>query len=105
MKVVNKNEGEKIKYSVRGNKLTLREEITIDLEKYERDFDLHVDISEDWMGLLTMGIGRKYIAEIDIPARKYAEVEKNEGTDENETIPEAVPFSMENVTLTLWAIV
>lgn len=111
MIVVSKNEGEKIKYSSRGSKLTLRDEITIDLEKYERDFDVHIDISEDWMGILTTGPGKKYIAEIDIPARKYVEVQTEEargegiGGDGKNIRLEPVPFSMENVTLTLWAIV
>ena len=111
MKIVEKNVGEKIDYSVRGTKLNINDELILDLARYERDFDVHIDISEDWAEMLTMGLSDRYVAQIDIPARQYNEIETHseeepeEGTAEGENIIlEAVPFSMANVTLTLWAI-
>lgn len=111
MKVIEKNVGPKIEHSTKGTKLNLNDEMILDLARYERDFDVHIDICENWAGMLTMGIADRYVAQIDIPARQYNEIEVNseeeleEGTaEEGNTILEAVPFSMANVTLTLWAI-
>lgn len=105
MIVVEKNEGKKIDYSVRTTKLTLNEEMTLDLSKCERDFDVHIDICMNQFGMLTMGLSEKYVAQIDIPERKYEYVD--DGVDE-EGKPmvrkEAIPFSIENVTLTLWTL-
>lgn len=109
MKIIEKNVGEKIEYTVNGTKLNINDELILDLARYERDFDVHIDISEDWAGMLTMGIADRYVAQIDIPARKYNEVEEQnedeEGTEEGRSIAlDPVPFSMSNVTLALWAI-
>lgn len=110
MKVIEKNVGPKIEHSTKGTKLNLNNEMILDLARYERDFDVHIDICENWAGMLTMGIADKYVAQIDIPARQYKEVPVentgDEGTENEEesTILEPVPFSMENVTLTLWTI-
>lgn len=105
MKIIEKNVGEKINYSVDGTKININDQLTLDLAKCERDFDIHIDISENWAGIMVMGLADRYVAQIDIPARKYNEIKK-EGTEDEEDsiILEPVPFSMENVTLTLWAI-
>lgn len=119
MKVINANEGAKIPYEVRGNKITFDDEIMLNLEKKETDADVHIDISTDDFGGLITGIGRDYVAQIDIPARTYeeipAEVEESGDDDSGENgggmgasgarverIP--IPFSMDNVTLTLFAL-
>lgn len=111
MNVIEKNEGEKIPYSYRGTRLNINDEMILDLARYERDFDVHIDISEDWAGMLVMGLGDRYVAEIDILARKYNEIETKEeiskegmGGDGKNIRLEPVPFSMDNVTLTLWAL-
>lgn len=105
MIVVEKNEGTKINYSVEDTKLTLRDEMTLDLEKYERDFPVHIDICKNKFGMLTFGLSEKYVAQIDIPAREYNEVQN--GTDEEgnpkiDKVP--VPFDMNKTTLTLWSL-
>lgn len=120
MKVINANDGAKIPYEVRGNKITFDDEIMLNLEKKETDADVHIDISADDFGGLITGIGRDYVAQIDIPARTYEEIpaEAEESTTEDdsgesdggmgtsgariERIP--IPFSMDNVTLTLFAL-
>lgn len=116
MKIVEKDLGQKIDYTVKGTKLNINDELILDLARYERDFDVHIDISEDWAGMLTMGLADRYVAQIDIPARKYNEIEievdmehipeGDSGTDKRgkSITLEPVPFSMENVTFTLWAI-
>lgn len=105
MQVVEKNEGPKIPYSKYTTKLTINSEITIDLSKYERDFPVHLDICRDKFDILVMGLGERYVAQVDIPAREYT-YEQN-GTDEEgnpkfDKVP--VPFNMDNVTLTLWSL-
>lgn len=110
MIIIEKNAGEKIEYSVKGTKLNINDELILDLARYERDFDVHIDISEDWAGMLTMGIADRYVLQIDIPAREYKEIpiesENDEGTEtEGDNFNrEPVPFSMDKVTITLWTI-
>lgn len=123
MKVINANNGPKIPYDVRGSKITFDDEIMLNLEKKETDADVHIDISTDDFGGLITGIGRDYVAQIDIPARVYEEIqvdeeesgetpaeENSDGNDGGigtsgariERIP--IPFSMDSVTLTLFAL-
>lgn len=104
MIILEKNAGQKIDYSIKVSKLTLNDEMTLDLSKCERDFDVHVDICINQFGMLTMGLSEKYVAQIDIPAREYTYQEN--GTDEegNPKVEKvAVPFDMARVTLTLWS--
>lgn len=103
MIIVEKNEGQKIPYSTRTTKLTLNDEITLDLSKFERDFPVHIDICRNEFDMLTFGLSEKYVAQLDIPARAYDMVENGVDEQENPKYDKvAVPFSMENVTLTLW---
>lgn len=118
MKVIEMNEGAKIPYEVNGNKITFNDEIMLNLEKKEADADVHIDISTDDFGGLITGIGRDYVAQIDIPARAYEDIESEdaenaEGTDNtgdspamsgSNTIRVPVPFSMDRVTLSLFAL-
>lgn len=103
--VIEKNIGQKIEFSVSGTRLNLNNELILDLSKYERDHDVHIDISENGDGMLIMGVSRRYVAQIDIPARKYDEITTEATEDkEAETTFAPVAFSMDNVKLTLWAL-
>lgn len=118
MTVIEKNVGTKIPYEVSKNKICFDDDLTINLAKREEDRDVHIDVCYDTDGELVLGAaaGRSYVAEIDIPARQYTqpepvEPEATEGEDTegstrmgNSTPAEPIPFSMDNVTLTLWAI-
>lgn len=104
MIVIEKNIGKKIDYMITGTKININDELILDLAKYERDFDVSIDICENEFDMLIMGLGRRYVAQIHIPAREYKEIEITEGTGEEETKLEPVPFNMEKVTLALWAI-
>lgn len=97
MIIVEKNTGVKIPYEVAGAKITFDDDLTINLKKRESDSDEHIDVCFDHDGNLAIGAaaGRAYVAEIDIPARKYIETE--EGV-------EPVPLDMDTVTLALWAV-
>lgn len=122
MKIIEKNEGEKLAYSVRGTKLELGDgDIVLNLEKYERDTAVHIDIVRDEFDCLATSIGgstegKRYVAEVDIPERVYIEtpnpaasmvVEDGEESGGMNSMPstirEPVPFDMARCTLTLWA--
>lgn len=105
MIVIEKNEGEKIPYTVSKTKIDFDDGmLTMKLERYQKDWPIHKDICMDADGNLTMGVGDGlfYIAEVDIPAREYQEPDIAEG--EEETAPVALPLDMDKVTLTLWAL-
>lgn len=113
MKVVKVTEGEYIDYSVSKSKITFADELTLNLEKRERDFDVSIDVCIDGDGAVTAGqLGLKYAAQIEIPARQYTEEEADnpeydpEDSTSRKTIINKVPvpFSMNNVTLKLYAI-
>ena len=111
MRVIHKNEGTKIPYAIAGNKICFDDDLTINLAKREEDWDVHIDIcfGEDNELVIGAAAGRRYVAEIDIPKRSYAEVEaveeeKTEAPEEPKTTAQPVPFDIDNATLTLWAI-
>lgn len=115
MKIVNKNEGTKIPYEVMGNKICFDDDLTINLAKREENDAVHIDVCFDDDRNLVIGAaaGRLYVAEIDIPAREWVEVEledenaenmENVGTAMKSFSREPVPFDISKVTLSLWAI-
>ncbi len=104
VKIVEKNEGEKINIEVVDTKIILAGEMILDLEKYERDFDVHIDICTNEFGFMMFGSNERYVAQIDIPARAYDTIIDGEDEDGNpmeKQVP--IPFNMDNVTVTLWA--
>lgn len=122
MKVIEANEGRKVEYEENGSWLNFDDQISLNLKKMEADHDVHVDITADAFGRLQTGEGVYYVAQLTIPARQYEETEIEnpdyvEPTEDEETgdpgaghvnrtitkkVP--VPFSMDNVTLTLYAL-
>lgn len=101
MIIVSKNDGTKIPYEEYGTKICFDDDLTINLSKREEDEPVHIDVCYDADGALVLGAaaGRRYVAEIDIPARNYTESASGE-----ETTRVPVSLDMEKVTLTLWAI-
>lgn len=104
-----------IPYEVSGKTIDFDDgELMFNVSKKERDYEVVIDICEDYTGGLVMGAdaGDKYVAQIIIPAREYTEVEKenpnydpeNEEGTEPPTIKELkpVPFSMDRCELRLW---
>lgn len=122
MKVIEANEGRKVEYEENGSWLNFDEQISLNLKRMEADHDVHVDITADAFGRLQTGEGVYYVAQLTIPARQYEEteienpdyVEPGEGEEADEfsgghvnqtiTKKDPVPFSMDNVTLTLYAL-
>lgn len=94
MTVIEKNNGPKVAYEVAGNKITFGDdEITLNLAKYERDEEVQIDVCTDDDHIMIAGPSKYFVANIIIPARSYNEA------------GEAVQFSMEGVTLVLWALI
>lgn len=117
MIIVEKNEGPKIPYTVNAKKTSIcfDDDLTINLSKREKDDPVHIDVCADHEGALVIGAaaGRRYVAEIDIPARRYEEQPEPDPTEGEATddemdgegaAPVPIPLDMETVTLSLWAI-
>lgn len=107
MKVIEINEGAKIPYSVDGNYLNLNDDMIFNLAKREADDPVHIDVCSDGNGRLMNAVKGNcaYVATIDIPAREYTETEAEGENGEATTTREAVPFNIDNITLTLWSLV
>lgn len=120
VQVIEKNEGAKIAWAQNGNKLVFGDdELAIRCDTRQRDYPTHVDVCADDDGNLVIGVGvgRYYVAQIDIPAIKYKETEiPAEGTGEEidagesgmnsgpQILREAQPIDMSEVVLTLWSV-
>ena len=105
------NDAEYIPFDLTGSSLSFDGKLTLALDMYERDNPVHIDICYDRDKNLVMGviptISDLYVAQIDIPARQYAEAADGEAVEDGGEggggrAPEPIPFSTENVTLTLW---
>ena len=106
MIIVEKNAGPKIPYEVEGYRITFDDELSLKLNKYQKDEPVHKVITKDSDGDLQIGTNdaKWYVAEIDIPEIQY-DVETVPGDEgEDVEIRTAIPLNMDDVTLTLWAI-
>lgn len=109
MKETKITEGSYIKYEVTGNIISFNDgDLMLNLARYERDFEIVVDICKNELGNLLIGVDNKkgtYVAQIIIPARKYS-IEKGE-LDENDThieIKSEVAFDINNTQINLWGV-
>ena len=104
VKVIEKNPGQKIQWEQTGSggKVLAFDDfaLSINCERYRKDWPVHIDVCVDAAGNLTIGtIGAtKYVAEIDIPAATYTPGETVEDP------PVIDPIDMSEVVLSLWAI-
>jgi len=109
MIIVEKNEGPKIEYEIQNTatkkKITFDDDLTINLIKREQDWAVHIDVCYDEDGELVLGTaaGRRFVAELDIPARRYNETPDPEDP-EGGMIREPIPLDLDLVTLSLWAL-
>lgn len=133
MNVIELNEGRKVEYELRGTKLDFADgTLTMNLAKYQRDYPVTKTITGDAEGnlLIDGSESRFYVAEVEIPAIEYEDVEV-EGEAENATATAAVedaekteeetttaedtapkthierkakPLNTDDVTLRLWSI-
>lgn len=122
VKVIEKNTGEKIAFEQSGTRLIFGDdEIMLNAAKYQKDWDVEVDVCRDKSGNLTIGTGSglRYVAQVEIPAATYTEtvieaeepteVPAAEGMDENSDTKTTLqrdksPLDMGDVTVILWSI-
>lgn len=118
VQVIEKNAGPKIAYEQTGTCLIFGDyELMINAAKYQKDWDVTVDICKDKAGNLTIGTesGLRYVAQVMIPAATYTEtpIQTEEGAEPmsdtgdgmNSTVQrEQNPLDMGDVTLVLWSI-
>lgn len=91
-------------------------DLMFNVAKKERDYEVVIDICQDYTGGLVMGTadGQKYVAQVVIPPRQYIEIEKEnpaymaesedaKGTESKTIIvKEPVPFDIDRCELRLW---
>jgi len=107
MNVVEKTPGNHIDYTTAAPKITFgNDELTINLEQRERDYEVSLDICIDTENGIVIGTGgkaQKYAAQIIVPAKRYDMID--DGEDENGTpksVPIPIDFDMSLCTLILW---
>ena len=101
MQIIEKNAGTKIVCEENGTMVFLGDyELMINASKYQRDWPVHIDVCSNRDNQLVVGTGEGlyYVAQIDIPAAKYTELETEEDT------AELIPIDMSEVIMTLWSL-
>lgn len=106
MKIEEKNEGQKINYTVSNSTIVFDETISVNVAKYQKDFENVIDVCIDGDMQLTTGLGKWYAANIIIPPRKYNTIDTNTKDEKENEIYDRVAESlnMDDVTLILWAL-
>lgn len=117
VKVIEMNEGEKIAFEQSGTRLYFGDdELMVNAAKYQKDWDVAVDICKDKSGNLTIGTesALRYVAQIEIPAATYtetvipqsedAEAGEGEGMNRDNIQRDKNPIDMGGVKLSLWSI-
>ena len=122
--VIEKNAGQKIDFEQSGTRLIFGDdEIMLNAAKYQKDWNVEVDICRDKSGNLTIGTGSglRYVAQVEIPAATYTETEieaeepaeapaaedmtEGDGMNQKTTIQrDKNPLDMGDVTVILWSI-
>ena len=122
--VTEKNAGQKIDFEQSGTRLIFGDdEIMLNAAKYQKDWDVEVDVCRDKSGNLTIGTGSglRYVAQVEIPAATYTETEieaeepaeapaaedaaEGDGMNQKTTIQrDKNPLDMGDVTVILWSI-
>lgn len=122
--VIEKNAGQKIDFEQSGTRLIFGDdEIMLNAAKYQKDWDVEVDICRDKSGNLTIGTGSglRYVAQVEIPAATYTETEieaeepaeapasedaaEGDGMNQKTTVQrDKNPLDMGDVTVILWSI-
>lgn len=106
MRIVNVNEGRYADFRLDGSCLTIGENLTIDLVREQRGYDVTLDVCSDSDGKLAVGQGIRYVCQIFIPGRSYLIRETGISDDMGfrQIEKTAQPLDTEQITLYLWAV-
>ena len=107
MRRVNKNDGPKIDVAVTGTRIMFGDdELMLNAARYQRDYPVQVDIcmNRDQQLVLGAGTGLYYVAQVEIPAKAYEDVEPVADPMEASEAPAPLPLNMDDVTCTLWSL-
>lgn len=119
--VIEKNAGQKIDFEQSSTRLIFGDdELMLNAAKYQKDWDVEVDVCRDKSGNLTIGTGSglRYVAQVKIPAATYTETEieaeepaeapaaeEGDGMNQKTTVQrDKNPLDMGDVTVILWSI-
>ena len=123
--VLEKNAGQKIDFEQSSTRLIFGDdELMLNAAKYQKDWDVEVDVCRDKSGNLTIGTGSglRYVAQVMIPGATYTETEipaeetdealeaedaaeNGDGMNQKTTVQrEQNPLDMGDVTVILWSI-
>lgn len=123
--VIEKNAGQKIDFEQSSTRLIFGDdELMLNAAKYQKDWDVEVDVCRDKSGNLTIGTGSglRYVAQVMIPATTYTETEipaeetpealaaedaaeDGDGMNQKTTVQrDKNPLDMGDVTVILWSI-
>lgn len=96
MIITNVNAGKKASLALNGTKLTLNNQLTIDLQALQSDTQQVVDVCLDnKLETMAIGLGAWYVANIIIPARQYDFIDEEQVARELDT---------NQVEVKLWAL-
>lgn len=104
IQIAEKNEGTKIAVRQSGNKVIFGDDdLSIRCDTRQRDIVNVVDVCADDNGdlVIGVGVGRYYVAQVEIPPVQYREVEDE--TEESGTRMEPIPLDMADVVVVLWS--
>ena len=104
MTICRKLEGPLPSYRLEGTVLTLKNTFSLDIADLMHDEPVRLFISEDESGRLLIGSARRYVAELELPARQY--VTEKLGFVDDHGYPalrrRELPPSADGAVLTLW---
>lgn len=107
MIITNANNGPKAKYSLSGNKLTIEDSVTIDLQERQRTNERVIDVCLDRnLDRLREGLSAWYVANVIIPAKRYSFQPSGEIDENGDDVMEEVelPVELSQVELRLWGL-
>lgn len=118
MILVEMNEGTKVAVAAEGTELNIADgALKMDLARQQQDSEVVRDVMATGEGLLNVGAGDYYVAEVVIPPREYEEVEappaadaaegeagQTEGGKEPAIMRRALPLDMDKVEVRLFSV-
>ena len=101
-----KTRGTYLDFALDGTRLTLGHgALILELSDHQQDWPVQLDVCDEADGRLVLGLGLRYAAQVDLPARAFTIVKgkpDNMGFQQLSKVTE--PLDPAHVSLTLWAL-